>query len=157
MESLNWAYRGSIAGVVMSALPMGLSDCSRDATVCGAGRSAWVLNRFGGGAPKCAANPGLTPSFRRSLPETGCLSQGLPAGYAARSLCPPKRLSTRRACATSDYLSSLERDLRRQLEGARAQAFGLRGLLEHEIRRRREDAAAEGVEIRSEEHTSELQ
>ena len=27
-----------------------------------------------------AANPGLTPSFRRSLPETGCLSQGLPHG-----------------------------------------------------------------------------
>src|ERR1035441_6915230 len=27
-----------------------------------------------------AANPGLTPSFRRGLPETGCLSQGLPHG-----------------------------------------------------------------------------
>jgi trans-aconitate methyltransferase len=37
-----------------------------------------VLNRFGGGGPRHAANPGLTPSFRRSLPETGCLSQGLP-------------------------------------------------------------------------------
>ena len=26
------------------------------------------------------ANPGQTPSFRRALPETGCLSQGLPRG-----------------------------------------------------------------------------
>src|ERR1039457_3318010 len=39
-----------------------------------------VLNGFGGGGPRYAANPGLTPSFRRSLPETGCLSQGLPYG-----------------------------------------------------------------------------
>src|ERR1019366_8569180 len=39
-----------------------------------------VLNRFGGGGSRYAANPGLTPSFRRSLPETGCLSQGLPHG-----------------------------------------------------------------------------
>src|ERR1019366_490651 len=39
------------------------------------------LTVLGGGAPKCAANQGLTPSFRRGLPETGCLSQGLPAGY----------------------------------------------------------------------------
>ena len=41
---------------------------------------ALLLNRFGGAGQKCAANPGLTPSFRRSLPETGCLSQGLPHG-----------------------------------------------------------------------------
>src|ERR1039457_6968296 len=31
------------------------------------------------------ANPGLTPSFRRSLPETGCLSQGLPHGKRSRA------------------------------------------------------------------------
>jgi hypothetical protein len=28
-----------------------------------------VLNRFGDAGRKCAANPGLTPSFRRSLPR----------------------------------------------------------------------------------------
>src|ERR1035441_85473 len=32
------------------------------------------------GGRAVVANPGLTPSFRRSLPETGCLSQGLPCG-----------------------------------------------------------------------------
>jgi hypothetical protein len=35
-------------------------------------------------------NPGLTPSFRRSLPETGCLSQGLPYGKRFAWPCPPK-------------------------------------------------------------------
>src|ERR1022692_4535405 len=53
-----------------------------------------VLNRFGGGVPRYAANPGLTPSFRRRLPETGCLSQGLLTGHAAPWPCPPKRLRT---------------------------------------------------------------
>src|SRR5665811_413585 len=50
----------------------------------------WGLNRFGGGGPRHAANPGLTPSFRRSLPETGCLSQGLPHGKRYAWPCPPK-------------------------------------------------------------------
>ena len=54
-----------------------------------------VPNRFGGGGPQYAANPGLTPSFRRSLPETGCLSQGLPHGKRDAWPCPPKPLSTR--------------------------------------------------------------
>ena len=40
--------------------------------------------------PRYAANPGLTPSFRRSLPETGCLSQGLPYGKCLAQPCPPK-------------------------------------------------------------------
>jgi hypothetical protein len=53
-----------------------------------------VLNRFGGAGQKCAANPGLTPSFRRSLPETGCLSQSLPRGICCPFVVPPKRLST---------------------------------------------------------------
>src|ERR1019366_4887496 len=49
-----------------------------------------VLNGFGGGVPRYAASPGLTPSFRRSLPETGCLSQGLPYGKRFAWPCPPK-------------------------------------------------------------------
>src|ERR1019366_1772494 len=53
-----------------------------------------VLNGFAGGGPRYAANPGLTPSFRRSLPETGCLSQGLPYGKRFAWPCPPKPLST---------------------------------------------------------------
>src|ERR1017187_9916321 len=57
-----------------------------------------VLNRFGGAGQKCAANLGLTPSFRRSLPETGCLFEcismallsGSPEGYNAETgLCEP--------------------------------------------------------------------
>ena len=61
----------------------------------GAPQLEGVLNRFGGAGQKCAANPGLTPSFRRSLPETGCLSQGLPRGICCPFVVPPKRLSTR--------------------------------------------------------------
>ena len=33
---------------------------------------------------------GLTPSFRRSLPETGCLSQGLPYGVTLRPAVSPQ-------------------------------------------------------------------
>ena len=54
---------------------------------------ALLLNRFGGAGQKCAANPGLTPSFRRSLPETGCLSQGLPREMYCPFVVFPKRLS----------------------------------------------------------------
>ena len=54
------------------------------------GLSGRVLNRFGGGGTRYAANPGLTPSFRRSLPETGCLSQRLPHGKRYPWPCPPK-------------------------------------------------------------------
>src|ERR1039457_6270919 len=39
-----------------------------------------VRNRFGGGETRYAATRGLTPRYRRSLPETGCVSQGLPHG-----------------------------------------------------------------------------
>jgi hypothetical protein len=60
----------------------------------GAPELAGVLNRFGGAGQKCAANPGLTPSFRRSLPETGCLSQGLSRGLCCPFVLPPKRLIT---------------------------------------------------------------
>src|ERR1017187_1428752 len=45
-----------------------------------------------GAVGRYAANPGLTPSFRRSLPETGCLSQGLPHGKRYACPPPPKRL-----------------------------------------------------------------
>jgi putative selenium metabolism protein SsnA len=41
-----------------------------------------------------AANPGQTPNFRRSLPEIGCLSQGLPRGTRSPLVVPPMRLST---------------------------------------------------------------
>src|SRR6202142_3498862 len=57
------------------------------------------LTVLGGGAPKCAANPGLTPSSRRTLPETGCLSQGLPTGTCCPFVVPTKRLSTPRTVA----------------------------------------------------------
>src|ERR1019366_10131900 len=43
--------------------------------------------------PKYAANPGLTPSFRRSLPETGCLSQGLPHGKRSSNWFIPSAFS----------------------------------------------------------------
>ena len=55
---------------------------------------ARVLSRFGGGGQRYAANPGLTPSFRRSLPETGCLSQGLPRGKCCALLLSPNRFNT---------------------------------------------------------------
>src|ERR1019366_6891088 len=58
------------------------------------GQRVGGLNRFGGGGSRYAANPGLTPRFRRSLPETGCLSQGLPHGKRYAWPCPPKPLST---------------------------------------------------------------
>src|ERR1017187_5354592 len=45
---------------------------------------------------RCVANPGLTPSFRRTLPETGCLSQGVPHGIRCAWPCPPEPLSTQR-------------------------------------------------------------
>src|SRR5271157_799898 len=48
---------------------------------------------------KCAANPGLTPGFRRSLPETGCLSQGLPRGIRGPFVVSPKRSDTPDAAA----------------------------------------------------------
>src|ERR1035441_2849318 len=35
--------------------------------------------------------PGTDMSFRRSLPETRCLSQGLPLVYARALVVPPKR------------------------------------------------------------------
>src|ERR1017187_7972743 len=43
-----------------------------------AGKAAW----------EDTPNPGLTPSFRRSLPETGCLSQGLPHGKRLAEMDP---------------------------------------------------------------------
>src|ERR1035441_10391080 len=68
-----------------------IARLSRKSAIGGGRR---VLNCFGGGGQKYAANPGLTPSFRRSLPETGCLSQGLPHGKCSTHLLSPKRLNT---------------------------------------------------------------
>src|ERR1035438_2424605 len=53
-------------------------------------RTTWTPGACIGWWPRYAANPGLTPSFRRSLPETGCLSQGLPHGKRFARTCPPK-------------------------------------------------------------------
>src|ERR1039457_2270966 len=46
-----------------------------------------ALAQYLGGKQACFPRTvvGLAPSFRRSLPETGCLSQGLPPGYASQS------------------------------------------------------------------------
>src|ERR1019366_4914097 len=55
-------------------------------------RGEGCVTVLGGGPPRYAANPGLTPSFRRTLPETGCLSQGLPRGKCCAQLLSPKRL-----------------------------------------------------------------
>jgi hypothetical protein len=38
--------------------------------------------------------PGTDTKFPAQFAETGCLSQGLPAGYAVAFVVPPKRLST---------------------------------------------------------------
>src|ERR1035441_3635386 len=43
---------------------------------------------------RCFLITRLTPSSRRSLPETGCLSQGLPYGKRFAWPCPPEPLST---------------------------------------------------------------
>src|ERR1019366_3263326 len=61
----------------------------------------WVFNRFGGGGPRYGANPGLTPGFRRSLPETGCLSQGLPRG-----ICCPFVMQIRKKCQDESVRTS---------------------------------------------------
>jgi hypothetical protein len=39
--------------------------------------------------------PGTDTNFLRSLPEFGCLSQGLPNGTGCPFVVSPKRLSTR--------------------------------------------------------------
>src|ERR1019366_1375963 len=60
-----------------------------------------VLSCFGEGGPRYAANPGLTPSFRRSLPETGCLSQGFPCGIFCPFVVPPNGQAPRATAATA--------------------------------------------------------
>src|ERR1019366_6441329 len=50
-----------------------------------------VLNGFGGRRPATRRNPGTDTKFRRSLPETGCLSQGLPYGKRFAWSCPPQK------------------------------------------------------------------
>src|ERR1017187_1819084 len=64
-----------------------------------------------GAVGRYAANPGLTPSFRRSLPETGCLSQGLPHGKRYAWPCPPKTLSTRAAAQWSAMKLEIELEI----------------------------------------------
>src|ERR1019366_9516113 len=53
-----------------------------------------VLNRFGESWPEMRRKPGTDTNFRRSLPEFGCLSQGLPNGTGCTFVVSPKRLST---------------------------------------------------------------
>src|ERR1035441_8836182 len=53
-----------------------------------------VLNRFGARSPEMRRKPGTDTNFRRSLPEFGCLSQGLPNGTGRPFVVSPKRLST---------------------------------------------------------------
>ena len=43
-------------------------------------RAARMFNRFGASWPEMRRKPGTDTNFRRSLPEFGCLSQGLPRG-----------------------------------------------------------------------------
>jgi hypothetical protein len=57
----------------------------------GGGPLRGCLTVLGKTGRKCVASPGLTPSFRRSLPETGCLSQGLPHGKRYAWPCPQNR------------------------------------------------------------------
>src|ERR1035438_8018653 len=56
-----------------------------------------ALAQYLGGKQACFPRTvvGLTPSFRRSLPETGCLSQGLSHGKRYVWQCPPQN---RREC-----------------------------------------------------------
>jgi hypothetical protein len=56
-------------------------------------------------ASVCSAIPGLAPSFRRSLPETGGLSQGLPHGHVAKQYRPHFHP---RGSGASSYRDSLE-------------------------------------------------
>src|ERR1035437_7904897 len=48
-----------------------------------------VLNRFGGGGPKFAANPGQPPDSARCLPEIRLLYQGLRHGKRCAQLLSP--------------------------------------------------------------------
>src|ERR1035438_4257348 len=60
-----------------------------------------VLNRFGESWPEMRRKPGTDTNFRRSLPEFGCLSQGLPNGTGCPFVVSPKRLSTRKRVTVS--------------------------------------------------------
>src|ERR1019366_7219480 len=81
---------------------------SRDYDIGGFSRPAclgqiWVLNRFGESWPEMRRKPGTDTNFRRSLPEFGCLSQGLPNGTGCLFVVSPKRLSTRDRTALRAY------------------------------------------------------
>src|ERR1035438_8195197 len=76
-----FAGAGAVAGVGAAAGVAAGGVCAR----ASAGRrvnSKRICNKYTVG--QHLANPGLTPSFRRSLPETGCLSQGLSRGIRSR-------------------------------------------------------------------------
>src|ERR1017187_50654 len=63
------------------------------------------LTVLGGGGSRYAANPGLTPSFRRTLPVTGCLSQArvCPTGKRYAWPCPPKTVEHPAATRKAGY------------------------------------------------------
>ena len=64
-----------------------------------------VLNRFGESWPEMRRKPGTDTNFRRSLPEFGCLSQGLPNGTGCPFVVSPKRLSTQESRSQSAILN----------------------------------------------------
>src|ERR1035441_3876683 len=69
--------------------------------ICGAGwkpAAGWqqVLSRFGGGGPRYAANPGLTPIFGPFCRKLAVGPRFAPRDTPCPGLVPPKRLSTRR-------------------------------------------------------------
>src|ERR1035441_10130670 len=68
------------------------------------------ISRHGGGGPRYAANPGLTPNFRRSLPKIGCLSQGLPRAIRHLWSCPVRARA--RSSPHSDYNRDYESHIR---------------------------------------------
>src|ERR1035438_799125 len=86
-----------------------------------------ALAQYLGGKQACFPRTvvGLTPSFRRTLPETGCLSQGLPHGTCCPFVVPPKPLNTHLLPGGHDTASCLSSSSLRG-EAAR-RALPLRG------------------------------
>src|ERR1035441_10761322 len=65
-------------------------EVTRKSVPCTAAMAMCVLNRFGGRRAAIRRKPGTATDFRRSLPEMGCLSQGLPHAHTLRACLSPK-------------------------------------------------------------------
>src|ERR1039457_4292405 len=74
----------------------------------GGSRGPRGLYRFGKSWPEMRRKPGTDTNFRRSLPEFGCLSQGLPNGTGCPFVVSPKRLSTQESRSHSRYIELWE-------------------------------------------------